>query len=395
MINETIERILKAKVAQNKDFEELVAEYIKACGDISYKSLRELFDEILIFANSKYENIDEEALYKIFEAKVNELSILPKNSLLPLIYEKGIASGLTMTFSAIDIDAIAAVENRMVWAANDMRSRTQDKLKDILKKAYSGTYTKDEFMQTLRESFNAYSEIAPEKLKTAADFNLRQNRNIGNVVAANNAGIKYLRVVAKMDDKTTPVCRAMNGKLIAVADAMAQVNNILSAKSVADVKAATNLNPDIKSLYNANTLETVRVPPYHFGCRTIVEWVANALVEDLKLDEFNREYLLEPNIIQKINKKHLSETRYKSAQSMVDATMSDIAKEGGHSNRPGVRVVYGKNGCLAIISPDGKVETCFAPSRNISYYEKYANMTNYDSLQSVFDRIKKWLFWLQ
>ncbi len=394
MISETVGRILKAKAAQNKDFEELIAEYIKACGDISYKSLRELFDEILIFANSKYENIDETALYKIFEAKVNELSILPKNSLLPLIYEKSIANGLTMTFSAIDIDAIAALENRMVWAANDMRSRTQDKLKDILGKAYSGAYTKEEFMQTLRDSFDAYAEIAPEKLKTAADFNLRQNRNIGNVIAADKAGIKYLRVVATMDEKTTPVCRAMNGKLIAVSDAMIQVDKIINAKSVADVKAATNLNPDIKALYDAGTLETVRVPPYHFGCRTIVEWVANAIVGDLKLDEFNREYLLESNIIQKINKKHLSETRYKSAQAMVDATMSNIAKEGEHSNRPGVRVVYGKNGCLAIISQEGKVETCFAPSRTVSYYEKYANMTNYDSLQTVFDRIKKWLFWL-
>ncbi|MGE4399383.1 MAG: hypothetical protein AB7D29_07670 [Campylobacterales bacterium] len=395
MQNTTLERLLKAKVAQNKDIEELIAEYINSCGDLTYKSVKELFDEILIFANSKYESLDADALYRIFEARINELNILPKNSLLPIIYEKSIASGLAATFSAIDIDAIAALENRMVWAANDMRSRTQDKLKDILGKAYSGAYTKEEFMQTLRDSFDAYAEIAPEKLKTAADFNLRQNRNIGNVIAADKAGIKYLRVVATMDEKTTPVCRAMNGKLIAVSDAMMQVDKIINAKSVADVKAATNLNPDIKALYDAGTLETVRVPPYHFGCRTIVEWVANAIVGDLKLDEFNREYLLESNIIQKINKKHLSETRYKSAQAMVDATMSDIAKEGEHSNRPGVRVVYGKNGCLAIISQEGKVETCFAPSRTVSYYEKYANMTNYDSLQTVFDRIKKWLFWLQ
>lgn len=217
--------------------------------------------------------------------------------------------------------------------------------------------------------------------------------SIGNVIAANNAGIKYLRIVAKMDNKTTPVCRAMNGKLIAVADAMVQVNKIINAKSVTEVKAATNLNPDIKSLYDVNTPETVRVPPYHFGCRTVVEWVANSMVAYLKVDSFNRTYEeLDAGITAKIREKHLSKTRYKSPQEMVDATMSDIAKEGEHSNRPGVRVVYGKNGCLAIISPDGKVETCFAPSRTTSYYEKYANMTNYDSLQTVFDRIKKWLF---
>lgn len=395
MISETVGRILKAKLNRDKELEDLIAEYLKQIGDKSYSNIKELFDEILIYVHDKYDNIDIQDIERIFEAKISSMNILPSGMIIPMIYEKTlITNGAKLTFGAKDTDAIATLENRMLWIADDSNKRTQAKLKELLTKAYSGAYTKDEFMQVLRDSFDEYARLEPEKVKTAADFLLRQGRNIGTAVAAEKMGIKYLRVVAVMDEKTTSICRVMNGKLIPVSDAMEQVNNLYNANSVKEAKAAVNLKPNMQSLYIKGTPSDVRLPPYHFGCRSIVESVANVLVDELKLDKFNREYQpLSRKVISKIQhgKDHLSKTRYGSAEEMVDATMSNISREGTHFNDKTKRVIFGKNGCVAIRAGDGTIETCFVPGLNIGYYEKFVTSTEYDAVLNILGRVKKWL----
>ncbi|MDD3467259.1 MAG: hypothetical protein PHE67_08935 [Campylobacterales bacterium] len=395
MQNTTLERLLKAKINNDKELEALIQQYMDETGKKAYTTTKELLDEILIYIHDKYGDIDKESIMKIFEAKISAIDILPSGVLIPVIYEKTLLkNGVKMNFGAQDTDAISSLNKRLLWVNDNYSTRTQKKLEEILTKAYSGAYTKDEFMQVLRDSFDEYARLEPVKLQSAADFLLRQGRNIGTAIAAKKMGIKYLRVVAVMDEKTTSICRIMNGKLIPVSDAMAQIGTLYAADNVKEATKAYNLKPNTQDLYIKGTLSDVRLPPYHFGCRTIVESVANVLVGDLKLDKFNREYQpLRSETISKIQhgKNHLAKTKYKSAEEMVDATMSSISKEGTHFENSRKRVIFGKNGCIAIKGVSGDIETCFVPDRSTRYYESWVTSTEYDAVLNILGRVKKWL----
>lgn len=71
---------------------------------------------------------------------------------------------------------------------------------------------------------------------------------------------------AVMDDRTSAVCRSLNGRVISVSHLTQQRDRILGAKTREQLKDAAAwpqpLNPTTPLPAN------VGVPPYHYRCRT-------------------------------------------------------------------------------------------------------------------------------
>ena len=397
--------IRKLIISKNASLENLIDAYKKGIQETFQGSFKNLYTDILIFLN---ENIDVNAqdqvksdinnrVFEIFEDKIGELKILPDES-LSTIYSKfssktknNIKKTIGTSFGDDDIKAIKVLEKRMVWVANDARDRTQKKLKQILADSFKGQYTKDEFFGVLRKNFVSWQDVTGHKLKAAADFNIRQNRNIATAIRAREYGTKYLRVIVKLDERTTNICRSMQNRLIPLAHISSQVDNIMDAKTVNQAKQAVDLSVEGKGVFDKKLPANVGVPPYHFGCRTILEEVANSLVSDYKVDRFNRTYQTGKTVMMKITKEHLNNVKYKSPEKMIADTLENIDKEGVHIGDAKKRVVLGKNKCVVFMDKVGNVESCYKPT-NKAYFEKWA-MQYFDSLENAF--LTKRTIWLK
>lgn len=104
---------------------------------------------------------------------------------------------------------------------------------------------------------------------------------VGQFLSGLQAGLTELRAVAVIDDVTTQFCRWVNGRTIAVDRAAFQLNQHIRASLERDIEAlqanwpmlptAVTRSTDTAALRQA--FVRVGLPPYHFRCRTLIQWV--------------------------------------------------------------------------------------------------------------------------
>lgn len=399
-------RLLKSKNYEKMSLDELIDEYIALYAKNAQSNFNDLLSELMIFLEKYDQNISPETVESIFASKIasSSMSAVPSSAvLIPLIYEKSMIEGViapkvTAQFGAADERAISALEKRMMWVGNDSSTRTQEKLKSIFADVYEGKYTHDELMQALRENFTQYADMEVQKLKVAADFNLRQGRNLGTLSRAIEQGDTYVQIVAKMDGKTTNVCRSMHLRVIKVSTLKKQFDAIVNATSVDAAKEASNLSFSKIGVWSKEVPPNFGLPPFHMGCRTIARQMSADQVERMTLDEFGREYeILDKNTYNKIKDKkdHLGASKAKSVEALMKETLGSIAKEGVHAGDPTKRTILGDNGFTAILDKNGKIETLFKAGRGLDYFHDNASEVYYDKLdiayRSIGQRVKKWL----
>ncbi|MGP1450284.1 MAG: hypothetical protein ACTTJS_04070 [Wolinella sp.] len=241
-----------------------------------------------------------------------------------------------------------------MWVGRDSKVRTEEKLKAILQEVYEGKYTHDELMSKVREEFSEWSELEAHKLKSAIDFNLRQGSNLGVARSAIELDFTHVQVVAKIDEKTTNICRNMHMRVIPIEHAKSQYDLIANAKNIGDAKAASDLGLERKGAWSKNLPKNIAIPPYRFGCRTFLRPISPLQVKEMRLDELGREYVIAENIENKILHKHLKKTKYKSTQELLDATLGEISREGVHGKHGDRRTILGKNGLFLVLSSEGR-----------------------------------------
>jgi hypothetical protein len=317
-----------------------------------------------------------------------------------LIYEKIFTqnTNLKLVFGATDERAIKALENKILWVGENSTKRVSDKLHKIFEEVYQGKYTHEELIDKLRNEFEEYKDMELHKLEAAADFTLRQGRNLGRVGMAIEMEDEYVQIVAKMDDRTTNICRSMHLRVIKVSDIKEQYNNLTNAQTINQTKAASDLSLSQKGLWTKKLPSNFGIPPYHFGCRTVVRTMSSIQIEKMQLDEFGREYeVRDKDIYNKIRTKenHLRGSKYGSVEELLRETMGSIAYEGVHDNDQTKRVILGRNNFFVIIDANGKIESCYRyPKNMLNYFYNNSNGVYYDKTREAFNliqRVKKWL----
>lgn len=110
-----------------------------------------------------------------------------------------------------------------------------------------------------------WTGLAANGMNRARNFGLLQSYQDLNIVA--------LRVVAVMDERTSAICREMNGRIIPTQSAIGQRNRMIDATNPEDVKAiAPWVSAEAiagKSVDEIMNLGVI-MPPYHWKCRTTV-----------------------------------------------------------------------------------------------------------------------------
>ena len=111
-----------------------------------------------------------------------------------------------------------------------------------------------------------------------ADHLTSKISEMGHVSGYEEAGIEQVEVVAILDDRTTPICRQMHGRIIPVSALSDQRDRILSAAQSGDLGAIKAAQPQVSGKRETEicmmgkTSDIIKsgmgLPPYHFRCRT-------------------------------------------------------------------------------------------------------------------------------
>lgn len=111
-----------------------------------------------------------------------------------------------------------------------------------------------------------------------ADHLTTKVAEMGHLSGYEEAGVEYVEIVARLDDRTTDICRHLHGRVIPIGIMQNQRNRILDAAHRGDMEAAKSAQPmigskrtqDILSMGRTSniTAQGIGLPPYHFRCRT-------------------------------------------------------------------------------------------------------------------------------
>lgn len=121
----------------------------------------------------------------------------------------------------------------------------------------------------LRQSLDAEQAI-----RAAVDSWSYHGLNTSTIRAAAADGHRFIQMVAKIDTATTAFCRLVNGRVVPIDVALAQINRIEQAVRSGDPAALVRAAPFVTHPRNSTQAEVDAVlaaggiAPFHFGCRT-------------------------------------------------------------------------------------------------------------------------------
>jgi len=179
------------------------------------------------------------------------------------------------TFHLIDNQAIQWLRDHNVyWVRNHFDRQLQDQVQQLGEQAIREGWTRYEAGKAFEKAF--YQKYDPESYRYWEGFAnhvVTRSREFGRVSGYERARIKYLQVRAILDNRTSVICRHMNGRIIATEDAVILRNKMLNAETPQDViKIAPFMNASDAAELTTATMRSKKfafaLPPYHFDCRS-------------------------------------------------------------------------------------------------------------------------------
>lgn len=393
--------LLKAKFDKNKSVSELVDEFIKQNAKLAKKELEAQLANLLIFINENY-NIDKKVLKELVNSKISSmgLSINPNNleEIYAVLAGKNIA--VNIVFDEIDIRAINAMRNNFYWVGKEFNKDFSDRLKDIIESAFRGEVARSELAERLKEEFASELKQSVRYFEGVSDHIISQNQNISTVNQARKYGVKYYKVVAVMDSRTSAICRSMNGRLIPAEHIERQCDNIMNAKDMASKKAAATW---AKAPYNGRSDKmdsNFGMPPYHFKCRTeiVPAWVdeyenngvtmraseAPGKDEIIRhIDKMGVERVL--TFANANDKKHSANLLQRTSAAKIVSALNSITHIAPHANVEQKSIAKTQNGYIIIFDGD-KIDTIFPTKDNQALKKYFENYAKKDKIEVI----KRW-----
>lgn len=198
-------------------------------------------------------------------------------------------------------------ENTLFWVGEYFGDGLQGDIRGSLRKLFEGGYQRREVMWDLKLALDDILPRSDYYWDLLADHTATKIREIGRVAGYEQAGVRATRIRARIDHKTTQICRRLHGHIIATEDLRGQVDRYLDACKTKDkdkIKASWPWWSDKKASKTLRTVHDINdhiaagnigLPPYHARCRTIT--VAEMILEPGSHDVPEKEQaLFEDNV---------------------------------------------------------------------------------------------------
>ena len=231
---------------------------------------------------------DKEMILGLIESKIGAeaLTALTRKPVIDLtdgLYRLGFqevktGTGLDIAFMRPDLDALDILKSGNLYrVGNSWNIYTQERIEAALTDYFNQGMTREGLMERYAFDLATIADKSRPYWAIMADHTATKTREMGRVAGYDRAGIAYVQVRAQLDDRTTPICRAMHGRVIPVSQLKNQRDKYLKATKTRNMDAAkrawtmhsANGADQIAGLSTANLPANTANPPYHFRCRTI------------------------------------------------------------------------------------------------------------------------------
>lgn len=397
MQKKLLSAIIKSKIQNKKTTNELIDEFIKTQAEKPTKHLEDILSNLLVYINKNYEKIQSKSILKIINSKLKEINITFDTKDCETIYER-LAIDNTITkadkptiefvFDKIDLKAIESMRDNFYWVGTEYSEKIQDKLKDTIEKAYTGEITRESLSAKLKDEFEDVLKASTFYFTGVADHILNQSQNIAKVNQALKYDVKHFKVLARIDKKTSDICRSMHCKIIEASHLSNQVTNIVNAKNMAEKKdAATWKNEAVFGKLPKN----FGLPPFHFKCRTEVVpvWINTKEIDGKKVKYTSKK---KDDIITHIDKTGVQRRADKNTFNHSDTSrarkipnkdvisaLNSITDIAPHKEYPSRTVAKSANGYFMVFDADYLYTMMKMPRKN--YFKDNANLEKGDVIK--------------
>lgn len=197
------------------------------------------------------------------------------------IYAEAIHSGgkaegfgqVEFAFNPWDSQAIEWNGAQMVyWVGESYTRGLADELRELLLPAFTEGASREELGRILKDAMESRFGRSKYYYEGLANHIVTRSFNFGVLSGMQDAGYDQYQITAVMDDRTTPICIEMNGKIFSVKRGMELAQALIDSEDPDDVKTVAPWKqpkdlPDVGK--NGDELDVgMALPPYHFNCRT-------------------------------------------------------------------------------------------------------------------------------
>lgn len=183
------------------------------------------------------------------------------------------------SFTLPDMEALDVLRGyTLFWVQNSYTQWLQDEMVEALNEYFTEGRTRIELAARLERFLTSKEPRMQGYFDLLADHNATRIAEIGHVTGYERAGVEYAEIVAVLDERTSPICRHLHGRLIPMSALSNQKGRLLDAAKRLDMKAAKAAQPMLSGASEAAVLlepktskivaQGIGMPPYHFRCRT-------------------------------------------------------------------------------------------------------------------------------
>lgn len=178
-----------------------------------------------------------------------------------------------------DLGALQALQDfNCWWVRGKIVEQTNDIIQNLAKETLESGATRLQFADKLEKALLNDVKETKQYFDLLADHVLTKTQNMGHVAGYEEAGVEYVRIVAVIDQKTSQICRTMNGRIFEVKGFRKQYDKIVSSAKKHDIEGVKAAQPMLnyetsKKISNMTSTKEFKalgfqMPPYHFHCRT-------------------------------------------------------------------------------------------------------------------------------
>jgi SPP1 gp7 family putative phage head morphogenesis protein len=170
---------------------------------------------------------------------------------------------------------------QIFWLKNHYGDAVSEKLQEILDTSIKNNWSKTELAEELRVHFAEATKQSVPYFEGLAEHTSLRIREFGRLNNYKKCGATHYEIVAVMDDRTSDICRALNGKRFPLQKALETMDAMFKVHENKDYETAKEdlkgLAPFVKES-DIETIDGVKVinpevkhtpfPPFHWRCRT-------------------------------------------------------------------------------------------------------------------------------
>lgn len=196
-----------------------------------------------------------------------------------MLYGKQLVS-IDYSLTTADQKAIEAMQKySFYWVGKTYDRFVSDEIGQAIGEYFRRGLTRAQLAEGLEIIFKDREKPKVEGyFSMLADHLTMKLSEMGHVSGYEEAGIEYVEIVARLDERTSQICRALHGRIIPISVMSRQRDEIVRAAASGDMEAVKRAQPMIGGKLESRLASVgktsdlisagIGMPPYHFRCRT-------------------------------------------------------------------------------------------------------------------------------